>query len=131
MKLLKNYKQMTGERGPRYNDMPIDRFLVVLCVYKNGRTWHYNAGMFRRKMSAFEKCMWSTIDNVHGALRKKLMDKMEEKFSIIFRNFPYANSPPTVDLKQQSDPLNLILRNLRSTFVRNISLTLTKRRLWY
>lgn len=42
-------QQKRNCRGPQYEDTSIDVIFMLLCVLKNGETWHYNVAMFRKK----------------------------------------------------------------------------------
>lgn len=101
------------KRGLKYIDTPFDMFFMLLCFLKNGRTCHYNAAMFRRRTSAFEKGTVWMLQLCRDTLQSKFMDRYKERYSLVyltekgrhFKNFFMLVTLRTVCFKKQIDVL--------------------------
>lgn len=61
---------MMSCRGPEFTGNEMDMWFRFLCLLRNGASWHYNASMFSKKPSTFEKGMLKVMEATHDALIK-------------------------------------------------------------
>ena len=60
----------TEGRGRKYRDSPKDLFFMMLCVLKSNNHWDYQAEMFQRETSSFERSIVKMIVTVEPLLYK-------------------------------------------------------------
>lgn len=89
---------MMSLRVRTFTGIALDISFMLLGLLKSGPSWHYNATIFRKTPSTFEKGMLRVTGTTHDAVKTAMMQEINEIHSReylvnkqkLFANFPYA-----------------------------------------